>query len=297
MLERRVIAFGSNSHGELGFGTSESEPIHEPKCVKFFNQFGHLISQVACGSKHSLVLLDNGSVYSFGSDKSKALGHEKPIAEQPAQVELLAQHKIISVAGGKAHSFALTACGQIFSWGSNAHNALGRQVDVLENGRVVESTGRYPKLIKTLAIVRIVQMATFSEHSLALSDTGQLYAWGRNDFGQAGLGHKGAVAEPILIASLRGVPIRRIAVGAFHSVVITKSCAVFAWGANGSGQLGDGTTDERLVPVNIRTMRKQKVSYAACGQDFTLLLTLDGRVFSCGSNITGQVGAPSDVFF
>ncbi|VEL39243.1 unnamed protein product [Protopolystoma xenopodis] len=80
------------------------------------------------------------------------------------------------------------------------------------------------------------------EHSLALTATSQIFAWGTNSCGQLGLGHANErpIAVPQLVASLNGLPIRQIAAGGNHSLVLTPSGAVYSWGANSHGQLGLG---------------------------------------------------------
>lgn len=66
--------------------------------------------------------------------------------------------------------------------------------------------------------------------------------------------------------------------------------AVFAWGKNSSGQLGLGDTIDRPHPVQLKSLRSQRVTYISCGMDHTVALTKDGGVFTFGAGTYGQLG-------
>lgn len=72
--------------------------------------------------------------------------------------------------------------------------------------------------------------------------------------------------------------------------VFCRSGAVFAWGKNLFGQLGVNSEKNRPYPVHLKTLRSRGVRYIACGDDFSVFLTLDGNVFTCGSGTYGQLG-------
>jgi len=120
-----------------------------------------------------------------------------------------------------------------------------------------------------------VQIACGVEHSIALSNTGEIYSWGSNAEGQLGLGNKVDFAlKPTKIPYLDAIPITFIACGAYHTIAISKSGVVFAWGRNTFGQLGLSDTVSRNLPCQLRTLRNSKVCYAACGEEFSVFLTL-----------------------
>jgi alpha-tubulin suppressor-like RCC1 family protein len=84
-----------------------------------------------------------------------------------------------------------------------------------------------------------------------------------------------------------------IATGNAHTVTLTSDGKVFAWGANGEGQLGDGTTINRTTPVAVnmsRALLGKTVTAIAAGADYTVALTSDGKVFAWGANWAGQLG-------
>lgn len=120
---------------------------------------------------------------------------------------------------------------------------------------------------------------------------GQLFAWGLNSYGQLGIGSTSEkVMRPTEVKSLAGIPIAFIACGANHSFVISKSGAVFGWGKNSCGQLGLNDEQFRSYPTQLKTLRSLGVRYISCGDDFSVFLTVDGGVFTCGSGTYGQLG-------
>lgn len=98
------------------------------------------------------------------------------------------------------------------------------------------------------------------------------------------------VPIPTLIKSLQGVPIAFICCGANHSFAVTKSGAVFGFGKNLFGQLGLNDTLSRQFPTQLKTLRSIGVRYIAAGDDFSVFLTRDGGVFTCGLGTFGQLG-------
>lgn len=127
----------------------------------------------------------------------------------------LENYIITCISCGTAHSLALTNWGQVFSWGSNAVGQLGHDA---ENGR--QPT---PRMIKAIGAKHVVQIASGQYHCLALTNNGELYAWGSNSYGQLGIGTTSEkVPMPTLIQSLAGVPIAFIACGGNHSFAVSK---------------------------------------------------------------------------
>ncbi|KAK3254310.1 hypothetical protein CYMTET_36474, partial [Cymbomonas tetramitiformis] len=113
------------------------------------------------------------------------------------------------------------------------------------------------------------------------------YAAGVNEHGQ--LGDGGLMAsETLPVETMSAHHVAHVAAGARHTVFITAMGEAFAVGANGCGQLGDGTVLSRTVPV--RVMLGFNVTAAAAGKEHTLFLTHTGTVFSAGCNAHGQLG-------
>ncbi|MGB9879463.1 MAG: RCC1 domain-containing protein, partial [Anaerolineae bacterium] len=127
-----------------------------------------------------------------------------------------------------------------------------------------------------------------AEHSLILLANGRVMACGRNNYGQLGNGTttSGATAVPVEVQGLNDVV--GVAAGDYHSLALLADGRVMAWGRNNCGQLGDGTTEDKLTPVQVHGI-SDAVAVAA-GGNHSLALLSDGRVMAWGNNEFGQLG-------
>ncbi|XP_059578595.1 secretion-regulating guanine nucleotide exchange factor isoform X4 [Alligator mississippiensis] len=121
-----------------------------------------------------------------------------------------------------------------------------------------------------------------------------LWAWGANSYGQLGLGHKEDVLLPqsLEIFPCNQQRIKSITGGGGHSAVITDAGEFFVCGQNKEGQLGLNHTEDVLCFTLCTALSSLHVIQVACGWDFTVILTENGEVLSCGSNAFGQLGLP-----
>uniref|UniRef100_H3D6D9 HECT and RLD domain containing E3 ubiquitin protein ligase 4 n=1 Tax=Tetraodon nigroviridis TaxID=99883 RepID=H3D6D9_TETNG len=275
-----MLCWGNASYGQLGLGGIDEEIVVEPRKCEFFH--GKRVCDVGCGLKHTVFLLDDGTVYTCGCNDLGQLGHEKS-RKKPEHVVALDAQIIVAVSCGESHTLALNDKGQVFSWGLGSNGQLG-----LNN---FEECVRVPRNIKCLSDVQIAQVACGYWHSHALSKGGQVFSWGQNQFGQLGLGmHGSSISTPQIIQSLQGIPFAQLSAGGAHSFAITLSGAVFGWGKNKFGQLGLNDTKDRWFPALLKSLRSQRVIFVSCGEDHTAALTKEGGVFTFGAGGYGQLG-------
>ncbi|WP_147443420.1 kelch-like protein [Corallococcus sp. AB011P] len=125
-------------------------------------------------------------------------------------------------------------------------------------------------------------------HSLALRQDGTFWAWGDNGYGQLGDGTttQRLTPVPVQVQGLTGVA--ALATGYNHSLAVKQDGTVWAWGSNAYGQLGDGTTTQRLTPVQVQGLTG--VAALATGYYHSLALKQDGTVWAWGRNEYGQLG-------
>ncbi|KAI5945337.1 Secretion-regulating guanine nucleotide exchange factor [Manis javanica] len=123
-----------------------------------------------------------------------------------------------------------------------------------------------------------------------------LFAWGANSYGQLGLGHKEDVLFPQQLDDFcKPGCVRRITGGGGHSAVVTDGGSLFVCGLNKDGQLGLGHTEDILYFTPCKSLLGCPIQQVACGWDFTIILTENGQVLSCGSNFFGQLGVPHGI--
>lgn len=271
-----MLCWGSAKNGQLGLGGIEEELIPTPVHAKHFDKASKL-KQIACGYNHTLFLLENGLVYSCGNNDFEQLGHEGA-RTRPEQVMPLEAQCILSVAAGHSFSLALNNKGQLFCWGAIS----GRRDD--------EYFYPKPTLIRKPSEAAAVQVSCGYYFFLMLTEDGKVYVMGLNDYGQLGLGNNVSAPSPVYLISLQGIPVMQIASGAYHTLILTVSGNIFAFGRNDFGQLGFGDTEHRLYPMNLKFLNQLKACYISCGENFTAVLTLDGGVFTFGACMYGQLG-------
>lgn len=196
-----LYTWGRGFYGSLGHGSSEDKLV--PTAVHALSS--HIIVDVALGSgdSHSLCVTDEGLVFAWGDNDFGKLGNGTCKGTHvPVQIESLAN--ISQVYSGSQFSVALGRDGSVYTWGKSHGGRLGHQYDCTEDRTAAsKSEPEYcyePKKIEALDGKIIVDVAVGSAHSLALSSTGEVYGWGRNDFLQ--ICPSSVCREPII-----GVPI------------------------------------------------------------------------------------------
>nr|XP_020009828.1 probable E3 ubiquitin-protein ligase HERC6 [Castor canadensis] len=248
---------------------------------------GAELRQAASGERHSLLLLSDSTVLSCGDNSWGQLGRRGVRSgEQPEQIQTLETLHVDLVSCGKEHSLAVCHKGRVFAWGAGSEGQLGI-------GEFKERNFT-PKKIKALSGIRIIQVSCGDFHSLALSEGGQVFSWGKNSDGQLGLG-KGIAsqAEPQCVRSLEGIPLAQVAAGGAHSFALSFSGTSFGWGSNEAGQLaliGNNVRVQSYKPLSVGALKNLGVIYISCGYKHTAVLTQDGQVFTFGDNSFGQLG-------
>lgn len=242
--------------------------------------------RVAAGDGHTVTLLEDRAVYAWGRNDWGQVG-DASTAARPVPVMVSEEHggpRFTAVAAGHRHTLALTDDGDVLAWGDNRSGQVGDGTfDTSSSPTAVAGFG---------PSVSITAIAAGGAHSLAVSDGGALYAWGSNDLGQLGIGVGASVDTPTAVTAFpAGTRVVAVAAGASHSLALTEEGLVYAWGANGSGQLGDGTTTGWSTPEQVRGFPEgTRLAAIAAGSSHSLALTTRGDVFAWGANGNGQLG-------
>uniref|UniRef100_A0A667Y3I8 RCC1 and BTB domain containing protein 2 n=1 Tax=Myripristis murdjan TaxID=586833 RepID=A0A667Y3I8_9TELE len=216
-----VFAWGHNGYSQLGNGTTNHGLT--PALVST-NLLSKRVTEVACGSHHTIALTTDGEVYAWGYNNSGQVGSGSTANQPtPRRVSSCLQNKVVvNIACGQLCSMAVLDNGEIYGWGYNCNGQLG----LGNNGNQ-----QTPCRIAALQGVNIVQVACGYAHTLALTDEGFVYAWGANSYGQLGTGNKSNQALPTLINTDKE---RMVEVAACHtshtSAAKTQSGQVLMWG-------------------------------------------------------------------
>jgi alpha-tubulin suppressor-like RCC1 family protein len=230
--------------------------------------------------------------------RHSGLGGSDPIPFNVA-FDLPAVRQAVDVVRGGSASLALMPDGRILAWGINARGGLGiTPLEEFEKTGIARRTPEAPTPV--LDITDAVGVAGGGDHSLAVTRSGAVYAWGYNIAGQLGLGGMPdikfwtgsqapwVVPYPVRIAGLSDVV--AVAAGGAHSLALLKDGTVRAWGENRWGQLGDGTTVRRNAPVAVTGVAGATAIVA--GSQISGALLADGTVMAWGHG-NGGLGRKS----
>lgn len=247
------------------------------------------IASVAAGEHHSIFLSEIGDVFCAGSNKDGQLGtptahaamhepHSTPVLVLGPSVNR--GPTVVAIAAGARHNMVATEQGRCMTWGSNLRGQCG-------TGSTSVSVSS-PYVIESLGPLTVTAVAAGMSHSLCMSDSGDVYAWGSNSDGQLGLmmprserpsdpAEEEDIAEPYsMVPALVEAPgldderVIKISAGARHSVALCESGAAYSWGYGQFGALGDGTRGNQVVPQKMGV--DKKVVDIAAGWWHTLLV-------------------------
>lgn len=286
----RVAAGGYNVFGQLGDGSLDSRAV--PELVDSSTALaGKTVVAISAGAFHNLALCADGSVVAWGYNNHGQLGNgTMTTSTVPVAVRAgaLAGKTAIAVSAGAYHSVALCSDGSVIAWGFNETGSLG-------NGLMMNSA--VPVAVHTdSGTLSAIAICAGRYHCLALRSDGTIMAWGYNEAGQLGNNstESANLAVPVdTSGALLGKVVTSIATGGSHSLAICRDGTVVAWGQGGSGQLGDGLLQSRLVPIESDwsgTVAGLSAVAPGAGASFSLALCADGTAVTWGDNAQGQLG-------
>ncbi|XP_072439989.1 probable E3 ubiquitin-protein ligase HERC3 [Chiloscyllium punctatum] len=249
--------------------------------TKFKDQKIHFADS---GTSHILFLSKGGSLFQSKVKSWKTAAQTRTFSiMKPQLLKDLNGRKIIQVACGNNHSLALTKDGQLFTWGQNTYGQLGLGTK--------DACRHIPELMISLPGMPVAQITAGGEHSFALSLSGTVFGWGRNNHGQLGLKDTEDRYIPNHVKLLELKRIIYSSCGEEHTAVLTKDGLVFTFGAGSFGQLGHNSTEDETKPHLLGYLFGKKVSQIACGSFHTLAFVPSiGKIFSFGRGEKGQLG-------
>ncbi|KAI8086120.1 regulator of chromosome condensation 1/beta-lactamase-inhibitor protein II [Halteromyces radiatus] len=217
----------------------------------------------------------------------------------PHLVRELVDVRVKRVATGpnSCHSFVITEDNQVWGFGRNERGQLG-----LGHKDIVELPVNLSEQVDVLKNKKIVRIATGRNHSLLVTDIGEVYAAGDNKLGQLGISTLNDQTNFAKVTSLANHKIIDVACGAEFSLVLTDKHQVYAFGSQEYGQLGNGETGQYIksagqmntqpqsIPLLVKALSERKIISIACGTSHSLAMDDDGYVYSWGFGGYGRLG-------
>ncbi|KAF9968453.1 hypothetical protein BGZ73_009259 [Actinomortierella ambigua] len=280
----RVFVFGTGDCAQLGLGediTSRKKPT--PLAALDDEQ----VVDIAAGGMHNMALTAEGKLWSWGVNDQKTLGRSGD-EYTPAPVEGLDDVKIIKVACSDSVTVALSDKGEVYTWGTyrSAEGILGHSKDA----EVQEK----PTIVPGLDKVFVVDIATGTDHVLALTSTGLVYSWGNGQQGQLG---RRIIPRRMLNGlspeKVDGIKDKiRVGAGSYHSFAIDKDGKSYGWGLNNYGQAGQESAKVDMVPSiePIDSLKDLVMKDIQGGEHHSVALTKDGKVYTWGRSDSHQLG-------
>jgi alpha-tubulin suppressor-like RCC1 family protein len=281
-----VAAWGANSSGEVGDGTTEPRPAPVP----ILGLAG--VIAVAAGANHNLALLSNGTVVAWGDNVNGELGNGVPGGSSTVPVAVPGLSGVVAISAGFRYNLALLADGTVRAWGYDKYAQVGTPV-AAGGCECIAVPTPVPGVTGAMAI------SAGANGAMALLSNGTVMGWGFDPNGQLGFGPVPSAAPclcagPVPIAGPAGV--KTISDGGNHALALLGTGGVESWGANQFGQLGNGTTTTigcECVPTPAAVGGLAGLQGVAAGGTHSLALLLTGGVDAWGDNAKGQLGIPA----
>jgi alpha-tubulin suppressor-like RCC1 family protein len=228
--DNSLWCWGQNFSGQLGLGVSGAREADVPTRVTEDSTWALL----ALGSAHGCATKSDATLWCWGSNSDGQIGTGSSAnAFAPVAV---GTGSVVSVAAGAAHTCATYGDGGLACWGGNDIGQLG-------DGTTAKKNAPTPVPGNDWALV-----GAGAAHTCAIKADGSLWCWGDNSSGQLGDGSVTGHIQPTRVTSVNG-PWAAVALGNAHTCGLLTTGALYCWGENSRGQIGDGSVNGRTKPT------------------------------------------------
>jgi hypothetical protein len=229
----------------------------DPEKVQSLSKF--VIAQIASGLDHIVVITSMGWIYTWGDNRFGKTGHGRKIKflASPKHLSDLSEKTITSVSAGCSHTACVCKSGQVYTWGRGDNGLLGHG----------DTQHQYiPKHVDSLTGVKVKQSSCGGAHTALCSESGEVYTFGKGEFGQLGHGDVEDMLLPTTVKALDGKVITQVECASQHTVALTTSGYVYTWGREFHGSLGQGLRSEKslTIPCLIEDLREHNVVKIGC---------------------------------
>jgi len=204
-----------------------------------------VVTAIAGGGVSGYALKSDGTVWAWGNGGYGQLGNNS-IADSHVPVHVYGLAGITAIASGYFSGYALKSDGTVWAWGYNAYGQLGNN-----------STTYSHVPVQVSGLIGITAIAGGSYSGYALKSDGTVWAWGSNLYGELGNNSstnysRVPVLVPVQVFGLTGVT--AIDGGGASGYALKSNGTVWAWGHNDAGQLGNNSTTDSHVPVQVSSL-------------------------------------------
>ncbi len=288
-----VYCWGNNGYGRLGNNSTRHSGVPVQVVDATGQPLNNVLSIVA-GESHSCALNMSNNVYCWGNNELGRLGNNHR-ANSAVPVKAVGPggqplRNITNVAIGGTHTCAVDTNGHVYCWGSNSFGQLGN--NATEKSRVairVVDRGGEP-------LNNIISVAAGDFHSCALDTIGGVHCWGHNTSGQLRNASTTDCYIPSPVVNGTGQPISGITTitsGGGHTCAVQGNGSTFCWGNNLGGQLGDNSTQDSPVPVQVVGWDGQplnRLTSITAGAYHSCAVQSTGHVSCWGNSAHGRLG-------
>ncbi|MGI6443569.1 MAG: fibronectin type III domain-containing protein [Candidatus Dojkabacteria bacterium] len=285
--------WGYNYYGQLGNGSTTDSNVPAQVSSGAIPTGVTLVS-ISAGYNHTCGIGSDGNGYCWGYNYDGQLGNGSDTdSNVPVQVSAGAIPSgvtLVSVSAGYYHTCGIGSDGKGYCWGNNGNGQLG-------NGSTTKST--VPVQVSSGAIptgVTLVSISAGGFHTCGMGSDNQAYCWGYNYYGQLGNGSTTKSTVPVQVSSgaiPTGVTLVSISAGYYHTCGLGDDGHGYCWGYNYYGRLGNGSTTNSNVPVQVSSgaiPSGTTLSSISTGYSHTCGMGSDGHGYCWGSNSNGQLG-------
>ncbi|QCD84861.1 Ultraviolet-B receptor UVR8 [Vigna unguiculata] len=291
-----ICTWGRGEDGQLGHGDTDDRLLP----TKLSALDGQDIISVTCGADHTMARSEFGRtnvcshlVLDSASDRAMAfrgdfgrLGHgDHNDMLIPHPIRALQGLMIQQIACGDSHCLSVTTNKLVLSWGHNQNGELGL-------GTTEDSL--LPQKVQKFEGIPVKMVAAGAEHSVAITEDGNLYGWGWGRYGNLGLGDRNDRLLPEKV-TVDGYKIALVACGWRHTICVSTSGGLYTYGWGKYGQLGHGDFEDHLVPHKVETLSDKFISQVSGGWRHSMALTSSGQLFGWGWNKFGQIGVGNNL--
>ncbi|HSQ63879.1 MAG TPA: hypothetical protein VLM85_11725 [Polyangiaceae bacterium] len=264
--------WGDNDSGEIGDGTATLR--NTPVPIMALTNVGQVS---AGGGDDTCAIGPDGALWCWGNNVTGQVGSSGNAfgAElSPVRVTQLASVAQVSI--GDMHTCAVQTDNTLWCWGNNPFGQLGIGTTIEEHSPV-----------QVTALTNVAQVSARGEDTCAIKTDGSLWCWGDNSAGELGIGTTTALEEsPVQVAALASVA--QVGAGGPVTCAIQTGGALWCWGDNTWGAIGDGTTTDAPSPVRVTALTS--VAQVSTAGDHVCAVQTDGALFCWGHNMLGQLG-------